>query len=124
MISQRFKDKGYPKGLIEVALHKASSLTEEQCLAPKSKNSEKSKERLHFITTYNKSFTQIQGALRKHILTKDPYVRAILPSAPQITYRRPPTRKKFTSRNLFRFKSRVLLSVAIQNLITWGLETL
>lgn len=95
IISQRFREKGYPKGLIEDAYHRASTLTQEQCLAPKSKILENTQDRVNFITTHNKWYAKIQGVLRKHwhILSKDPYLKTFLTKIPQITYRRPPTPK-------------------------------
>lgn len=66
IISKRFREKGYPKGPIEDAYHKASVLTQEQCLTPKNKILNNTQERVNCITSYNKSFTKIQEVFRKH----------------------------------------------------------
>lgn len=96
LISQRFIEKGYPKGLIKEASNKARNLIQDQCLTTKTQNTDEKKERINFITAYNKSFTKICGTLQKHwhVLLKDPYLKTILAETPNITYRRPPTLKK------------------------------
>lgn len=95
VISKRFLDKGYPKGLINNARKKAEVLSQEQCLTTKQRDTGLNYERVNFITTFNRSHAKIQQVFSKHwhILKKDPYLRDILPANPQITYKRPPTLK-------------------------------
>lgn len=76
--------------MIENAIQKVSTRTQNDCLTPKkSRITDNSKFRLSSITTYNFEHNKMNRILKKHwhLLKSDPMLRDIIPAYPSIIYR-------------------------------------
>lgn len=89
-LMDRFRDKHYPKTIIQAAYDRAAVLTQEQCILPKKHVNENQTLLFQqaFITTFSQDHNKINKILTNncHILRSDPYLQTILPSKPQIIY--------------------------------------
>lgn len=88
-LKNKFFEKVYPEDLVETAyklyLHEKPPWSNISCTnCP-----------IRFITTFHSQHNRMEKILRKHwdILQQDPHLRSILPTHPQVTYRRAPNLK-------------------------------
>lgn len=110
IMSNRFKEKRYPRHLINCAKSRTGNLSQELCLLPRGESKKQESTTAadfqhNFITTYNHSNPTIANILKKHwpILMNDPHLKMRIPERPKITFRRAKTVKNTLAPIMDRF---------------------
>lgn len=97
ILKKRFEEKRYPTKLIEGAFIRAKQLTQQSCIQPRLKNTDKKEDifKNAFTTTFNQNHNKIRLILKKYqyILKNDPHLKNYIPKEPTMIFRRPHTLK-------------------------------
>lgn len=113
ILVKKFKEKKYPKALVEDAYARTVGLTQESCIKPKIIKKEDNKYNNHnnfksaFITQYCQNHRTINNIMNKHwhLLKEDPYLNKSITTKPCIIHRRARTLKSVLAPSHFKNKN-------------------
>lgn len=102
-MKSRFLEKNYPRRVINDAIERTMSLSQDECLRLSIKQTNKI-EKTNYIPTNNQSSGEIKKIINKHwsVFLNDPFLRRSLPIKPQFTFRRARTLKNVLAHSRLR----------------------